>query len=172
MYRKILISGIVLIMLSGCTAGFRPALDDYEGSDAARIRIGAEGNTALQFYEKQISGCYKKVLERRVTSGFAIIGIPVTGNKRLANMPMSNNIKGPFINEFTIKPGLMIRVVHYASTQSSFNFIPQVNHNYDILVTGSLYSGDSVSVKDLNPKAELVTWDSSKIRFCPQSVFD
>jgi hypothetical protein len=84
MYGKWVITGIMVTLLSGCTAGFRPSLEDYKGSDAARIRAASDGNTALQFYEKQPSGCYKKVLERRITAGLAILGIPVTGNKKSA----------------------------------------------------------------------------------------
>ena len=71
MYGKLVITGIIVTLLSGCSAGFRPSLEDYKGSDAARVRAASEGNTALQFYEKQPSGCYKKVLERRVTAGLA-----------------------------------------------------------------------------------------------------
>ncbi|AJZ89832.1 hypothetical protein RI049_10320 [Cedecea neteri] len=172
MYKKIIATGIATILLSGCTAGFRPALEDYKGADAARIRASTMGNTALQFYEKQPSGCYKKVLERRITSGFALIGIPVTGNKRLADMPASQNVSGPFINEFTIKPGQLIDVVHYASRWTYANFIPQPNHNYDIVVTGSLYAGDSVSVKDIDTSEKIVTWKTEDVKLCPGSVFD
>jgi hypothetical protein len=103
MYGKWVITGIMVTVLSGCTAGFRPSLEDYKGSDAARIRAASDGNTALQFYEKQPSGCYKKVLERRITAGLAILGIPVTGNKKIG-MPESSDNKGSFINEFTVKP--------------------------------------------------------------------
>lgn len=179
MAAKILITGLIALLSSGCTAGFRPSLDDYKGQDAARIRVGSEGNTALQFYEKQSSGCYKKMLERRITSGFAILGIPVTGNKRIGMSASSEN-KGAFINEFTLKPGQMIRVIHYwteagyhQNTQKSatVEFIPQANHDYDIVVRGSEYSGDSVSIKDLTPNGTIVGWGEVKV--CPsESIFD
>lgn len=172
MYKNILVGGLAAILLSGCTAGFRPALEDYKGTDAARIRASTSGNTALQFYEKQVNGCYKKVLERRITTGLAIIGIPVTGNKRLSDMPASNDVKGVFINEFTIKPGQLIDIVHYASTISHSDFVPQPNHNYDIIVTGSLYSGDSVAVKDLDTNAKMVRWRTDGVKLCPSGVFD
>lgn len=172
MYKKILVSGLSAILLSGCTAGFRPGLEDYKGSDAARIRVNTTGNTALQFYEKQVNGCYKKVLERRITSGLAIIGIPVTGNKRLQDMPASDNVKGLFVNEFTLKPGQLVDIVHYASTITHDDFVPQPNHNYDIIVTGSLYSGDSVGVKDLDPNAKIVSWRVDGVKLCPAGMFD
>jgi len=177
MYGKLVITGIMVTLLSGCTAGFRPSLEDYKGSDAARIRAASDGNTALQFYEKQASGCYKKVLERRVTAGLAIVGIPVTGNKKIG-MPESSNNNGVFINEFTIKPGQLVTVIHYW-TQSGYNqntersasyrFIPQPNHDYDIIVTGSEFSGDSVSVKDLDKSANIVSWEG---KYCPSGMFD
>ncbi|MEW5289843.1 hypothetical protein ABW286_11720 [Erwinia papayae] len=177
MYRKLVITGVVITLLSGCTAGFRPALEDYKGSDAARIRVASDGNTALQFYEKQLSGCYKKILERRVTASLAILGIPVTGNKKIG-MPVSSDNKGVFINEFTIKPGQLVTVIHYW-TQSGYyqntehsaseRFIPQPNHDYDIVVTGSRFSGDSVSVKDLDSNAKIVDWEGN---YCPSGMFD
>ncbi|WP_227135706.1 hypothetical protein [Kosakonia radicincitans] len=177
MYGKLVITGIMVMLLSGCTAGFRPSLEDYKGSDAARIRAASDGNTALQFYEKQASGCYKKVLERRITAGLAIVGIPVTGNKKIG-MPESSDNKGVFINEFTIKPGQLVTVIHYW-TQSRYNqntersvsyrFIPQPNHDYDIVVTGSEFSGDSVSVKDLDKNAKIVNWEG---KYCPSGMFD
>ena len=177
MYGRLVITGIIGTLLSGCTAGFRPSLEDYKGSDAARIRVASEGNTALQFYEKQVSGCYKKVLERRITAGLAIIGIPVTGNKKIG-MPESSDNKGIFINEFTIKPGQLVTVIHYW-TQSGYyqntersvsdNFIPQPNHDYDIVVTGSEFSGDRVSVKDLDPNVKIVSWEGKD---CPSGIFD
>ncbi|THB82374.1 hypothetical protein E1N66_21320, partial [Pantoea allii] len=151
----------------------------YKGQDAARIRVASEGNTALQFFEKQSSGCYKKVLERRITAGFAILGIPVTGNKRIG-MPASSENNSAFINEFALKPGQMIRVIHYwtkagyyQNTQKSatVEFVPQANHNYDIVVRGSEYSGDSVSIKDLTPNGTIVGWGEAKQ--CPsESIFD
>ncbi len=177
MYGKLAITGIMVTLLSGCTAGFRPSLEDYKGSDAARIRAASDGNTALQFYEKQASGCYKKVLERRITAGLAIIGIPVTGNKKIG-MPESSNNKGIFINEFTIKPGQLMTVIHYWTQagyyqntvrSTSERFIPQPNHDYDIVVTGSEFSGDSVSVKDLDSNAKIVGWEG---KYCPSSMFD
>jgi len=178
MYGKFIISVIFIASLSGCTAGFRPSLDDYKGSDAARIRAASDGNTALQFFEKQPSGCYKKVLERRITSGFAVMGIPVTGNKKIG-MPASSHNKGIFINEFTIKPEQLIRIIHYweqagyyENTQRSTTstFIPQPNHDYDIVVTGSPYSGNTVSVRDLDINAKIVDWKSDNL--CPSSIFD
>ena len=179
MAAKIIISGLIALLLSSCTAGFRPSLNDYKGQDAARIRVGSEGNTALQFFEKQDSGCYKKVLERRITSGFAILGIPLTGNKRMG-MPASSDNNGVFINEFTLKPGQMIRVFHYwtetgyyQNTQKSATaeFIPQVNHDYEIVVRGSEYAGDSVSIKNLTPDGAVVGWGD--VKECPsKSIFD
>ncbi|KFK96211.1 MULTISPECIES: hypothetical protein [unclassified Serratia (in: enterobacteria)] len=178
MYGKLVVTGIMVTLLSGCSAGLRPSLEDYKGSDAARIRTASDGNTALQFFEKQINGCYKKVLERRITSGLAVMGIPVTGNKRIG-MPESSNNKGAFINEFTIKPGQLVRVIHYwtqagyyQNTQRSYTytFIPQPNHDYDIVVTGSEFSGDSVSVRDLDPNAKIVDWKADNI--CPSGMFD
>lgn len=176
MFRKLTGIGLIALMISGCTAGFRPQLKDYEGPDAARIRVNTEGNTALQFYEKQ-TDCYKKVLERRITSGLALMGIPVTGNKSLG-MPPSSDVKGFFINEFKVKPNQFVRVIHYwvqsgyyqnNERSSTFYFVPQAGHDYDIIVTGSLYSGDSVSVKDLDANANIVKWNE---HLCPSSVFD
>lgn len=177
MYGKLIVTGVMVTLLSGCTAGFRPSLEDYKGSDAARIRVASNGNTALQFYEKQISGCYKKTLERRITAGFAIIGIPVTGNKRIG-MPESSDSKGIFINEFTIKPEQLVTVIHYwtqagyyQNTERSITrrFIPQPNHDYDIVVTGSEFAGDNVSVKDLDSSAKIVGWEG---KYCPSGIFD
>lgn len=177
MYGKLIVTGIMFTLLSGCTAGFRPSLEDYKGSDAARVRAPSNGNTALQFYEKQISGCYKKVLERRITTGLAIIGIPVTGNKRIG-MPESSNNMGVFINEFSIQPGQLVTVIHYwtqvgytQNTERSVSqrFIPQPNHDYDIVVTGTEFSGDKLSIKDLDPGAKIVEWEG---KYCPSSVFD
>jgi len=177
MYGKLVITGLMVALLSGCTAGFRPSLEDYKGSDAARIRAASDGNTALQFYEKQPSGCYKKVLERRITAGLAILGIPVTGNKKIG-MPESLNNKGVFINEFTIKPGQRVTVIHYwtqpgyyqnTERSDSERFIPQPNHDYDIVVTGSEFGGDSVSVKDLDPNAKIAKWEGTT---CSSSIFD
>ena len=48
MYGKLVITGIIVTLLSGCSAGFRPSLEDYKGSDAARVRAESEGNTAVQ----------------------------------------------------------------------------------------------------------------------------
>ncbi|AJJ19146.1 Uncharacterised protein [Yersinia intermedia] len=178
MYGRLVVTGIMVTLLSGCSAGFRPSLEDYKGSDAARIRAASDGNTALQFFEKQTSGCYKKVLERRITSGLAVMGIPVTGNKKIG-MPDSSYNKGSFINEFTIKPGQLVRVIHYwteagyyQNTQRSdtYTFIPQAKHDYDIVVTGSEYSGDSVSVRDMDPNAKIVDWKADNI--CPSGTFD
>ena len=177
MYGKWVITGVMVTLLSGCTAGFRPSLEDYKGSDAARIRAASDGNTALQFYEKQPSGCYKKVLERRITAGFAILGIPVTGNKKIG-MPASSDNKGSFINEFTVQPGQLVTVIHYwtqagyyqnTERSASDRFIPQPNHDYDIVVTGSEFSGDSVSVRDLNSGAKIVRWEGKE---CPSGILD
>lgn len=177
MYGKLVITGIIVTLLSGCSAGFRPSLEDYKGSDAARIRAASEGNTALQFYEKQPSGCYKKVLERRVTAGLAILGIPVSGNKKIG-MPESSNNNGAFINEFTIKPGQRVSIIHYwtqagyyqnTERSTSTRFIPQPNHDYDIVVTGSEFGGDSVSVRDLDPGAKIIGWEGD---YCPTGILD
>ncbi|AVF34173.1 hypothetical protein [Rahnella sikkimica] len=177
MYGKLVVTGIMVTLLSGCSAGFRPSLEDYKGSDAARIRASSGGNTALQFYEKQTSGCYKKVLERRITAGLAIIGIPVTGNK-IIGMPESSNTKGIFINEFSIKPGQLVTVIHYRTQPGYYqntersvsdSFIPQPNHDYDIVVTGSEFSGDRVSMKDLDSGAKIVGWEGKQ---CPSGILD
>jgi hypothetical protein len=155
MYGKWVITGIMVTLLNGCTAGFRPSLEDYKGSDAARIRAASDGNTALQFYEKQPSGCYKKV-----------------------GMPESSDNKGSFINEFTVKPGQLVTVIHYwtqagyyQNTERSVSerFIPQPNHDYDIVVTGSEFGGDSVSVRDLDSGATIVRWEGKE---CPAGMFD
>lgn len=168
---KNFIIGITVFTLSGCTAGLRPILEDYKGSDAARIRTTSTGNTSLQFFEKQPAGCYKKMLERRITSGFSIIGLPVTGNKKIGMPPSSDN-KGMFINEFTLKPDQYIKVIHYWTQQGyyqnsersvSYDFIPQPNHDYDIIVTGSEFSGDNLNIKDLNPDANVIRWGDVKI---------
>ncbi|WP_428943557.1 hypothetical protein ACQK5W_12600 [Pantoea sp. FN060301] len=177
MFIKLAGLSLAVCVLTSCTAGFRPQLTDYQGEDAARIRVATEGNTALQFYEKQ-NKCYKKVLERRITSGFALMGVPVTGGKSLG-MPPSSDVKGIFINEFKIKPGQFVTVIHYWTESGYYqnterltteDFIPQAGHDYDIIVEGSQYSGDSVRVKDLDPGAKIVKW--SGVKLCPSSIFD
>ncbi len=93
-------------------------------------------------------------------------------------MPESSNNKGVFINEFTIKPGQLISIIHYwtqpgyyQNTERSVStrFIPQPNHDYDIVVTGSEFGGDSVSVRDLDPGAKIVGWEGN---YCPSGIFD
>lgn len=60
---------------------------------------------------------------------------------------------------------------YYQNTERSTSerFISQPNHDYDIIVTGSEFSGDSVSVKDLDSNAKKVGWEG---KFCPSGMFD
>lgn len=93
-------------------------------------------------------------------------------------MPESSHNKGIFINEFTIKPGQLVTVIHYwtqagyyqnTERSASESFIPQPNHDYDIVVTGSEFAGDSVSVKDLDSSAKIVGWEG---KYCPSGILD
>ncbi|MDW8847098.1 hypothetical protein SD961_14585 [Erwinia sp. MMLR14_017] len=72
-------------------------------------------------------------------------------------MQPSDDIKGMMVKEYSIKPGQKLTVTHYYKenhTYGSFEheyserFIPQPNHDYDIIV------GDRIiTIKDLTPSA-------------------
>lgn len=142
-------------------------LKDYKGSDAAHIRVATGVSIYIFFYEKQSSGCYKQVDERRLSSGFAIMGFPVTGSKKMG-MPSSENYGYQPTDEFSIKPNQLVSIVHYwvdahvnysFQKSSSERFIPQQHHNYDVIVKGTDYSVDHVSVADLDPQVKIIVWE-------------
>nr|WP_277753936.1 hypothetical protein [Rosenbergiella epipactidis] len=159
--------GALMVALSGCSAQLKPMLEDYNGSDAAHIRVATGDSIYAYFYEKQSSGCYKQVMERRLSSGFSVMGFPVTGSKKMG-MPSSKNYGYQPTNEFSIKPNQLVSIVHYwvdahvnysFQESSSERFIPKKNHNYDIIVKGTDYSVDHVSITDLDPQAKIVGWE-------------
>jgi len=93
--------GLPMASLTGCSAQLKPMLKDYKGSDAAHIRVATGDSIYIYFYEKQSSGCYKQVDERRLSSGFAVMGFTVTGSKKMG-MPSSENYGYQPTNEFCI----------------------------------------------------------------------
>lgn len=171
--KKCMIVCISAMLLSGCTAQFKSFLEDYKGPNPARIRVAAHENVQLTFYEKQPTGCYKDVLTKRITSGVAILGVPVTGSKKIG-MPSSAN-QAYMVNEFTIKPEVPVLVMsywtesgYYANTErsASSSFVPQANHDYDIVITGTGMGSNSVSIKDLDPNSKIVSWKDRAISIC------
>jgi len=154
--------GWLMASLSGCSAQLKPMLEDYKGSDAAHIRVATGDIIYLYFYEKQSSGCYKQVDERRLSAGFAVMGFPVTGSKKMG-MPNSDRYGYQPTNEFAIKPNQLVNIVHYwvdahinfsFQKSSSERFIPQPLHNYDVVV-----KNDVVSIADLEPQAKIIGWE-------------
>ncbi len=168
-----LVVTISTIVLSGCTMSFRSTPDEYNGADAAHIRISDEGNTVIRTYEMK-DGCYKKVSEKRLTSALAIMGVPTSGGKKVSGMTPSNDIKGLVVKEYSIKPLQKLSVVRYYTenhTYGSFNkemsalFYPQPNNDYDIIV------GDySITVKNITPSnGKDSTW---KGEICKTGLLD
>jgi len=159
---KIVMIGVLVASLSGCSAQFKPMLKDYAGSDSAHIRVATGDSIYAYFYEKQSSGCYKQVDERRLSSGFSVMGFPVTGSKKMG-MPRSENYGYQPTNEFSIKPNQLVSIVHYwvdghvnysFQESSTKRFIPQPLHNYDVIV-----KRDLVSITDLDPQAKIIEWE-------------
>ncbi|WP_072093383.1 hypothetical protein [Pantoea sp. RIT-PI-b] len=151
---KVIIVCLTSLIISGCTLNFRPSPEEYTGTDAARVRVGNDGNTAIRTYEK-IGECYKKVSEKSVTSSLVLMGIPTTGNKKVAGMTPSADIKTMSVKEYSIKPNQYLEVVRYyteSHTYGSFErqistrLYPLPNHDYDVIV-----SDISIRIKDLTP---------------------
>lgn len=168
MIRRLMVVALSAMTLTGCMWNFNSQPEDYTGADAARIRSRVAGNTSIKIYEKQ-GDCYKQISQRRLTAAFSLMGFPVSGGNSVG-MPESSSYKGHYTSEFRIKPGQLLRVMHYSSRIDSESFIPQPNHDYDVIITGSLYAGDSVSVRDLDQNAKLVPWPEGKD--CPKGLFD
>ncbi|PHM35629.1 hypothetical protein Xmau_04487 [Xenorhabdus mauleonii] len=159
---------VLTVSLTGCNAYLRPALGDYNGSDASRVRIQSSGNTVLRFYKKQ-EDCYKKVLERRLTGAFGILGLQITTSKK-EGMPASEDMKGALpTKEYRIQPDQLIEATHYYNNYfgeqtTSQHFIPIANHDYDILVKGSGDDHASLYIKDLTQPDSLKSWSGKTCR--------
>ncbi|WP_436892488.1 hypothetical protein [Siccibacter turicensis] len=175
MLSRLMLVTAMVSALSGCTAGIRPLLEDYQGADAARIRIGTGGATALRVYQEQ-GGCYKRVLDRRLSAGFAVLGLPVTGSKSVG-MPASSELKGMWTNEFKIKPGQLVSIVRFwhrssgYETYSTSDFIPEANKDYEIIVKGTPYLGDRVYIQNLADKPKVINWPEN-VKMCPRGRFE
>ncbi|CAQ84850.1 MULTISPECIES: hypothetical protein [Photorhabdus] len=158
---KKLILVISISLLSGCAISLTKPMEDYSGTDSARIRVrNYLPPLTLETYEKS-GECFKLVDLRTLTAGVNFIGIKSTYNKKIPGMtPPSLQMQGADALEYVIKANQHMRITSQEYTNRSpsgyisSSFIPEVGHDYDIFPYDS-----SVIIKDLSSKNGYRNWN-------------
>lgn len=175
MFGRLILATALISTLSGCTFSVRSPLKDYQGADAARLRVGAEGQTALRIYEKQ-GDCYKRIVDSRITAGVTLMGFPLSGSKSVG-MPSSSKIVALSTNEFKLKPGQFVKITHWyhndhgGDEHRDVNFIPEANKDYEVIIKGSQFQGDFIDLINLAAEPKIVNWPEHT-HMCPLGTFE
>ncbi|WP_235895646.1 hypothetical protein [Yersinia alsatica] len=147
---------ILSCAISGCAVNMTKSLEDYTGSDSARIRVkNYLPPLTLEIYEKS-GQCFKLVSTKSLTAGINLVGIKSTYNKKITGMrPPSPEMAGMDSLEYSIKSNQHIRITYKEETfRSQYNqiiatrwigFVPETGHDYDIYAVNS-----GVKIVDLN----------------------
>ncbi|CNK52852.1 Uncharacterised protein [Yersinia mollaretii] len=148
---KIIKFNIVLISvcaISGCSVSLTKSMEDYTGSDSARIRVkNYLPPLTLEVYEKS-GQCFKLVSMNTLTAGVNVAGIKSTYNKKITGMrPPSPEMSGMDSLEYSIKANQHIRITYKEETfRSQYNqviatrskgFVPETGHDYDVYAVNS-----------------------------------
>ncbi|MNG81150.1 hypothetical protein [Serratia inhibens] len=140
---KILAVTLSVGAVSGCSVSLTKSMEDYAGTDSARIRVkNYLPPLTLEVYEKS-GECYKLADARTLTAGVNVIGIKSTYNKKLPGMlPPSPEMQGMDAIEYKIKANQHVSITYKEETfRSQYNqtiatrsssFVPEVGHDYDI----------------------------------------
>nr|WP_154324993.1 hypothetical protein [Pantoea sp. 201603H] len=170
---KIYVVSFLAVLLSGCQLDMKRSVEDYNGSDAAKIRVLDEGKLSLDFYEKD-GDCYKSTETRKLTSAFHFSLLSSadysTGFEKKINMKTPSSFGNKKVKEYAIKAGqpFVITNTNTVSDYSGNNlvytkrtsFIPESNHEYEIYAKPPEYirSAGDIVISDLTTHESVKEW--------------
>lgn len=182
-YRNMYLIFLSVVLLSGCQLDMKRSVEDYTGSDAAKIRVLDKGKLSLTFYERD-GDCYKEVESRKLTSAFHLSLLSTadysTGFAKKINMQSPSSFGSEKVKEYAIKPGQHIMIVssmsesdHYGNNvnhEKRSSFIPEKNHEYEISVNDPQYlkSAGEIVISDLTTHGNIKGWQD---KICKKSGF-
>lgn len=170
-----------VILLSGCQLDMKRSVEDYTGSDAAKIRVLDKGKLSLVFYELD-GDCYKEYESRKLTSAFHLSLLSTAdysaGSAKKINMHSPSSFGNEKVKEYAIKPGQRLMVIssmneadYYGNNRTyekRVSFIPEQNHEYEIYVKDPEYikSAGDIIISDLTTHENLKNWQD---KICKKS---
>lgn len=146
---------LLVMILTGCQANMHGSMDDYKGSDSAKIRVLDKGVLSATLYDNQGS-CYKDLGTKRLTSFFmlSLIGqadTTISSGKKV-NMVHPSRFGNSTINEYVVKGNQLLGISNTTQettyTGGSTNhtstlfFIPLVGHEYEISAGETKYESN------------------------------
>ncbi|WP_038022329.1 hypothetical protein [Tatumella morbirosei] len=150
------------------------AVEDYSGSDAAKIRVLDKGKLSLVFYEWD-GDCYKEVETRKLTSTFHLSLLSSadysTGFSKKINMQTLSSFGNKKVKEYVIRAGGSYRIVnansipdYYGSNivyKESISFVPEKNHEYEVYAKDPEYikGAGNIVISDLTTHEIVKTWN-------------
>ncbi len=182
-YKKLYLMLFSVFLLSGCQLDMKRSVEDYTGSDAAKIRVLDKGKLNFVFYELD-GDCYKEIESRKLTSAFHLSLLTTadfsTGFTKKINMQSPSSFGDEKVKEYAIKPGQHLRIEssksdgdYYGNNvnfRKSISFIPEENHEYEISVKDPEYikSAGDIIINDLTTREKIKSWSD---KTCKKSGF-
>lgn len=175
MYIRILAATSVCLFLSGCSVDMTDKLTDYQGSDAAYIRVDNSGQPTSFRIQKIIptGNCVKLDKPYGLTASVAVAGIKSSYSKTVPGIaPVSARYAKRGYLEYTIKPNEEYKIwwkffeqsqhgIDLSRTWSS-TFKAEKGHTYEI---GTV--GNEIDITDITTDQKTVSKD---LKECPYTI--
>lgn len=177
-YKSVYLVPFLAILLSGCQLDMKRSVEDYSGSDSAKIRVLDEGKLSLVFYEKN-GDCYEETETRKLTSAFHLSLLSTAdysaGSEKKINMQTPSSFGNKKVKEYVIKADQPLAVMSTNTRSdsygnnivntSSISFIPEKNHEYEIYAEAPEYIGSAgnIVISDLTTHESGKEW---KVKEC------
>ncbi|EBQ8894982.1 hypothetical protein DKU76_02595 [Salmonella enterica subsp. enterica serovar Napoli] len=175
MYIKVLLASSVCFLLSGCSIDMSDKLTDYQGSDAAYIRVDNSGQPTPLRIQKIIpaGNCVKLDQAYGLTSSVAVAGIKSSYTKTVPGIaPVSDRYTKRGYLEYSIKPNEEYKIWWKFFEQSQYGidlsqtwsstFKAEKGHTYEI---GTV--ANEIDITDITTGQKTV---SGNIKECPYTI--
>lgn len=175
MYIKVLLASSVCFLLSGCSIDMSDKLTDYQGSDAAYIRVDNSGQPTPLRIQKIIpaGNCVKLDQVYGLTSSVAVAGIKSSYTKTVPGIaPVSDRYTKRGYLEYSIKPNEEYKIWWKFFEQSQYGidlsrtwsstFKAEKGHTYEI---GTV--ANEIDITDITTGQKTV---SGNIKECPYTI--
>ncbi|KAB8310061.1 hypothetical protein EH228_12210 [Erwinia endophytica] len=169
--------------LSGCQLDVRRSLEDYNGVDAAKIRVLDKGVLSVVSYEQE-GDCYKETETRKLTSAFHLSVLSSadysTEFTKKINMQSPNSFGNKKVKEYAIRPDEHLIIINRTTDsdrygnninyEKSTRFIPEKNHEYEIYTEKPeiIKSAGNIIVNDVTTHESIKVWND---KICQKKGF-
>lgn len=167
------------VLLSGCQFDMKRSVEDYTGSDAAKIRVLDKGKLSLVFYEKK-GDCYSETETRKLTSAFHLSLLNSadysTGFTKKINMQTPSGFGNKKVKEYAIKPEQPVSIISSVNVADAYgnnmvytkriSFVPEKDHEYEIYTKDPEYirSAGNIVISDLTTHESVEEWSDKNCK--------